>query len=110
MEHPRQQALAGDQRDPRRPRLLSRGTYFLSGAAGQIPERLFRRDDMFATENGWRIEVLRGGWARRCRDRRFGSLERCGDCSGAGRVGMLRCGRCAGSRRVSLAGLPERVR
>jgi len=90
----------------------------LAGRIRAAGDRLFEKDDAVARENGWTIEVRRGGLGRTYRDPRFDRLSRCPDCGGTGSGGSgngelggsgseelgMPCGRCSGEGRVTLGG------
>jgi len=74
-------------------------------------DRLFGKDDALARDNGWTIEVRRGGLGRTYRDPRFDRLSRCPECGGSGRGALdLRCGLCAGAGRITLGTQPSLAR
>jgi hypothetical protein len=74
-------------------------------------DRLFGKDDAIARDNGWTIEVRRGGFGRTYRDPRFDQLRCCPECGGSGRDELdLRCGLCAGGGRVMLGAQPSLAR
>jgi len=68
-----------------------------------LGRRWFARTDREAGWHGWKVTQRSGGFGRRYRDPRFGSLSQCPLCDGDGiRAGQV-CGPCAGTGRVSWA-------
>jgi hypothetical protein len=63
---------------------------------------LFAVNDAEAYWRGWQITTVHGGFGRRYRDPRFGTLAECSQCRGAGADADAPCAGCLGTGRVTL--------
>jgi hypothetical protein len=73
----------------------------------RIGRSLFRKDDEFAREHGWQVQVGRFGLSRAYRHPGFDGLAGCPDCRGSGSRRGADCDRCAGIGRVTLDRRPS---
>jgi hypothetical protein len=74
---------------------------------GRIGRAVFRKDDEFARQQGWQVQVGRFGLSRAYRHPGFGGLAGCPDCRGSGSRQRADCDRCAGTGRVTLDRRPS---
>lgn len=75
---------------------------FAAGLLRTVDEAIFKPDDEFARNQGWRVEKGRFGLSRTYRHPSFDWLARCQQHSDRGRRGDADCPRSAGSGQITL--------